>query len=291
MIDLHAHFVTESYVDAARAAGHATPDGMPNWPTWSVDAHLALMDAAGIERAVLSLSSPGVHLGDSVAARALARRMNAFAAGLPERFGHLAILPLPDVDGALAELSVAFDEGADGVVLLSNARGRYLGDPALDPLFAELDARRALVLLHPTSPVDTTAALGRPAPMVEFLFDSARSVADLLFADRLRRYPRIRWVLSHGGGVLPLLTHRMDLFGLMEGTVLDSAGQLAGCWVDTAGISDPESVPDRARLVYGSDFCFTPAFAVRAQAHALTDWRGRFAAGASALFREDATCP
>jgi 6-methylsalicylate decarboxylase len=129
MIDLHAHFLTESAVEAARAAGHTTPDGMPAGPTWSVDAHLALMDAVGIERAIVSLSSPGVHFGDDAAARALARETNAFAAGLPDRFGHLAILPLPDVDGALAELPVAFDEGAAGVVLLSNAAGSTSGRP------------------------------------------------------------------------------------------------------------------------------------------------------------------
>jgi 6-methylsalicylate decarboxylase len=123
--------------------------------------------------------------------------------------------------------------------------------------------------------------------MIEFLFDSARSVADLLFADRLRRYPRIRWVLTHGGGVLPLLADRMNLFGLMEGRMLDAAAQLADCWCDTAGTTDP---PDRPRLVYGSDHCFTPAFAVRAQAAALTDWRDRLAAGTRALFREDDPC-
>jgi hypothetical protein len=76
-------------------------------------------------------------------ARALARRCNELAADMiracPDRFGGFACLPLPDVDGALAELAYALDDlRLDGVVLFSNARGTYLGDPHFTPLFDEL---------------------------------------------------------------------------------------------------------------------------------------------------------
>jgi hypothetical protein len=98
---------------------------------------------AGIDVAVTSISTPGVHTGDDAAARALARRCNELAAELirdrPDRFGGFACLPLPDVDGALAELAYAFDGlRLDGVVLFSNARGIYLGDSRFTPLFEEL---------------------------------------------------------------------------------------------------------------------------------------------------------
>jgi 6-methylsalicylate decarboxylase len=306
LTDVHAHFLTDSYVAAAVAAGHTTPDGMPSWPTWSADEHLALMDGTGVERSLLSISSPGVHFGDDAAARTLARQTNLaaaeVAAGRADRFGHLAILPLPDVDGAVAEACRALDEeGAGGVVLLSNAGGVYPGAAALDPLFAELDARGALVLLHPTAaPHVEEVALGRPLPMIEFLFDSARAVTDLLFADRIRRHPRIRWVITHGGGVLPLLTDRLDLFSLLEPPAADAAPRcdtkeaLARCWFDSAGTPLPTQLPTLAatvgagdehwdRLVFGSDFCFTPAPVVAAQAMALREWRPRFVAGTAAL--------
>src|SRR5690348_17251051 len=86
------------------------------------------MDDASIDVAITSVSSPGVHVGDDARARSLARRCNELAGELiqarPDRFGGFAALPLPDVDGALEELSYAIDVlKLDGVVLFSNACG------------------------------------------------------------------------------------------------------------------------------------------------------------------------
>jgi hypothetical protein len=112
-IDVHAHYLTDRYRQAAEAAGHARPDGMPGLPRWSVQAALGMMDRFHIEAAILSVSSPGVHFGDNAAARALARSVNEEGARAvsdhPGRFGLFASLPLPDVDGALEELAYALD--------------------------------------------------------------------------------------------------------------------------------------------------------------------------------------
>ncbi len=128
-VDVHAHFVTDWYAAQASAAGHQLPDGMPTWPTWSAETHLELMDRSGIDAAVLSVSSPGVHFGDDSAARVLARRLNDFAASVvadhPSRFGWFASLPLPDVYGALAEIDYVFDAlGADGIILETTSTAR-----------------------------------------------------------------------------------------------------------------------------------------------------------------------
>jgi len=185
-VDVHAHFLTDAYVARARAAGHDVPDGMPGWPRWSPDEHLELMDRVGIDSAVLSVSSPGVHFGDDNAARALAREVNEAGAQIvrdhPGRFGLFASLPVPDVDDALAEIGYALDTlHADGVLLETNVHGVYLGNPALEPVFAELARRHATVLLHPASPPCwQQTALGRPRPMIEFIFDTARAVTDLV---------------------------------------------------------------------------------------------------------------
>jgi predicted TIM-barrel fold metal-dependent hydrolase len=168
LVDVHAHFLTNHYVQAAKDAGHLHPDGGPGWPTWSSARHLELMDQWGIATSILSISSPGVCFGDSAATSALARHVNDAGAEVrrahPGRFGHLASLPLPDVDAALKELEYAIDQlGSDGVTTETNTGGIYLGDPRHQPLLAELDRRRTPVFVHPTSPPNYQAvSLGRP---------------------------------------------------------------------------------------------------------------------------------
>ncbi|CAL9589312.1 hypothetical protein SUDANB58_05199 [Streptomyces sp. enrichment culture] len=286
-VDVHAHFVTDSYVRQARAAGHELPDGVPAWPGWSAKAHLELMDRNGIGTSFLSVSSPGVHFGDDAAARRLAREVNEDAARVaadhPGRFGFFASLPLPDVDGALTEIAYAFDElGADGVVLETNTHGVYLGDERLEPVFAELGRRRAVVFLHPTSPVCwERSALGRPRPMVEFVFDTARTVTDLLMAGTLERHPGLEVIVPHCGGALPVLADRingfMKLFLAREGAdAPDAVEQLRRLHYDMAGPAFPRQVPallglvDPDRLLYGSDYCWTPAHGVDAHIASVT---------------------
>ncbi|WP_425826952.1 amidohydrolase family protein [Streptomyces fractus] len=209
LIDVHAHFLTDAYVAAATAAGHAHPDGLAYWPTWSPEDHLKLMDEGSIATSVLSMSSPGTHFGDDTAARALTRQVNEYGASLvhdhPGRFGLFASLPLPDIEGSLTEIAYAFDElRCDGVALMTNVHGRYLGDAAFAPVWADLERRGAAVFVHPTSPPNPDpVSLGKPRAMLEFLFDSARTAADLSFAGVLTRYPGIRWVFTHGGGPAP----------------------------------------------------------------------------------------
>ncbi|MEU2491224.1 amidohydrolase family protein [Streptomyces sp. NPDC007883] len=280
-IDVHAHFVTDSYVAAARAAGVEHPDGMPGWPAWSAEEHLDMMKRSGIDKSYLSISSPGVHFWDDGEARALAREVNEFGARVrtedPQRFGLFASLPLPDVEGSLAEAAHALDIlGADGVVVETNHHGLYLGDPRFEPLWEELDRRSAVVFVHPTSaPHADELALGRPRPMLEFLFDTARTASDLLLRGVLARRPQIRWILTHGGGVLPLLADRMELFRTrVGGGAVDAPSaveQLGRLWYDMAGTPFPRQVPalgaafGTERLLYGSDYCWTPIDAVLAQ--------------------------
>jgi predicted TIM-barrel fold metal-dependent hydrolase len=284
LIDVHAHFVTDQYRDAAKAAGHQQPDGMPGWPSWDAATHLDLMDQWGTGTAMLSISSPGTHFGDDKAARALAREVNEFGAATaqahPGRFGHFASLPLPDVHGALSEARHALDVlGSDGVTTETNAEGRYLGDSAFDPLWRELDERGTVVFVHPTSPPCYEAvSLGRPRPMLEFIFDSARTASDLVFSGVLSRHPNIQWIFTHGGGALPLLAGRMELFRTVFGVGPDEASaqqQMRQLWFDMAGTPFPNQIPTLVdafgsdHLLYGSDYCWTPAEGTTAQVASL----------------------
>ncbi|MDX3071152.1 amidohydrolase family protein [Streptomyces sp. MI02-7b] len=280
-IDVHAHYITPSYREALTAAGHTRPDGMPAIPEWSPESALALMDETGVATAMLSVSSPGVSLGDAAAAATLARAVNEEGAAVvrehPRRFGLLASLPLPDVPAALAELGHALDVlGADGVILLTNYDGVYLGDSRFAPLMAELHRRETVVLLHPTSPVcGERTALGFPHPMVEFLFDSTRAVAELALRHVLERCPGIRFVVPHAGAALPVMADRIAVFAQMSGTGVDVLAALRALHYDVAGAALPRALPallslvDPDRLVYGSDYPFTPAPVVKDLAAAL----------------------
>jgi predicted TIM-barrel fold metal-dependent hydrolase len=126
-------------------------------PRWSRASALSFLDDAGIDVAITSISTPGVHSGDDAAARLLARRCNKLAAELirdrPDRFGGFACLPLPDVDGALAELAYALDDlQLDGVLLFSNACGVYLGDSQFTSLFDEPHGARPRFITRPGHP-------------------------------------------------------------------------------------------------------------------------------------------
>jgi predicted TIM-barrel fold metal-dependent hydrolase len=309
LIDVHAHFTTEAYIAAAKEAGLLEPDGMPEayWPRWSAEAHLELMRRHGIERSMLSISSPGVHFGDDSAAGELAQEVNDVAAGLvhahPGQFGFFASLPAPDIDGSLRELPRALDTlGAAGVILLTNSHGHYLGDELFAPLLAELDRREAVVFLHPTSTEDhATTDLGRPRPMIEFLFDTARTVIDYVLSGDAQRYPGIRLIVPHTGGVLPVLAERVELFRQIageSGTGPTVREQLRRFHFDLAGAPNATQLTaltefvSADRLLYGSDYAWTRPDAVASALDGLDTllklangpWREVVAANARALF-------
>ena len=213
-IDVHAHVFPDFYASAMRAAGVRDVDGWPN-PKWSVEAMFKAMDEHKIAVQMLSVSSPGVTYAEGRTAADLARRLNEFMAGLVEehapRLGSLAILPLPDVEASLAEIAHALDTlGMDGFGLLSNYRGVNLGDPKLDPVLAELNRRKAAVFVHPTiSPHWESFAVGIPAPVMEYTFDSTRMAQHLVMTGAKAKFLDVAIIVAHGGAMLPLSRQRL----------------------------------------------------------------------------------
>lgn len=268
-IDTHQHLIPPAYRALLDQRG-LTAGGWPT-PDWDPAAAIAMMDAESIATGILSLSAPGVHFGDDAEARALARAVNDYGAELvkdrPDRFGQFACLPLPDVDGALAEAAYAFDElHADGVVLLSNIHGRYLGDPAYEPLWAELDARAAVVFVHPTEP-PIPMLDGMPSPLLDYPFDTTRTAVHMVVHGVISRHTRIKVILSHAGGFLPYAAYRFLGAALFNpGTTPEGIGaDLRRFYFDTALSSTPTAMPsllafaDPAHITYGSDFPFAPS--------------------------------
>jgi predicted TIM-barrel fold metal-dependent hydrolase len=277
-IDVHAHYVPDGYRDALVAHGHGQPDGMPQIPDWSAAEHVAAMDRLGIETSLLSISSPGVCLGDGAAVVDLAREVNEegrrTVVDHPGRFGLLAALPLPDVDAALAEIAHCCDHlDVAGFAVLTNVGGTYLGDPELRPVFHELDRRRARLFVHPTSPPCWEhTSFGRPRPMLEFLFDTTRAVVDLVLGGVVAGHPGIELIVPHAGAALAMVADRVNVFSLLLGVdpSVDVLRDLGRLHFDLAGFPIPRQLdalltlttPDH--LHYGTDYPFTPEFAAEA---------------------------
>jgi len=275
-IDVHVHYVPDFYHKALEAAGEDTTDGVPV-PAWTPQAHLDTMDRMNTAVSMLTISSPGLHFGDDEAARQLTRRCNDYGAALvrdfPKRFGLLAAVPLPDIDGTLAEIDYAYDTlHADGLKLATHSRGLYLGDARLDPVFAELNRRKAVVVLHPQKPaaVPENVLEGYPIPMMEFLVDTTRAVVNMIMNRTLERYPDIKMVLPHAGAFLSVLpdrlTGRKKWFAPagQQGEAPNIHEALRHMYYDMAGYPVPGQLyallqlmgPDR--LLYGSDWPHTP---------------------------------
>src|SRR5260221_3721071 len=152
-IAVHRYIIPRVYFEAMRRAGIADPIPGVDYPDWDVQTTLAVMDRQGIATAIVSISDPGVYFGNVALARDLARQINEFSARLvadhPQRFGAFAVLPLPDVKAALWELEYALDTlKLDGIGLLTNYRGNYLGDDGLDGMLAELNGCKVEVLMN-----------------------------------------------------------------------------------------------------------------------------------------------
>ena len=274
-IDVHAHYLPESYRAALLDNGHGQPDGFPQIPAWSAEEHVAVMDRLGIATSLLSISSPGVHLADEAAARDCAREVNEAGRRAvvdhPGRFGLFASLPLPDVDAAMAEIAHCCDHlDVAGFTLLTNIGGTYLGDPAFQPVFRELDRRGARLFIHPTSPSCWKhTSLGRPRPMLEFFFDTTRAVVDLVLNGTVAKHPGIEFLIPHAGATLPMVADRVSVFArlLAVDPAVNVLRDLGRLHFDLAGFPVPRQLDALLTLTtlehlhYGSDYPFTPEFA------------------------------
>jgi 6-methylsalicylate decarboxylase len=209
-IDVHHHYVPPFYAEALAQRR------LSRAPKWSVQSSLADMDKAGVATSVLSLVPSGPWVGDIEESRKLARACNDYGAQLrrdnPGRFGLFAAIPLPDTEGSLREIEYAFDVlKADGIGLFTSYGDKYLGDAAFEPVFEELNRRRAVVYTHPLDPACcTNLADGVGTSTIEFAAETTRTIASLLFAGNgtALKCPDIRFIWSHSGGVLPFLIGR-----------------------------------------------------------------------------------
>jgi predicted TIM-barrel fold metal-dependent hydrolase len=257
-IDVHHHVLPPEYVDSS------TPVPIPD-----AKAQLEIMNGWSIRAAITSLT-PRVLQKNAHRLREVARRCNEFQAArvqkTPSRIGAFALLPLPDVDGALAEIGYALDAlHLDGVGLFSSVNDCYLGDPRLDPVFDELHRRKAIVFIHPThceAPEHTN--LRAPPFAVEYVFDTTRAIVNMMYNGTFKRFPDIRFIVAHGGGAVPYLAERI---AMMEGhrgakNVTGVISTLQSLYYEIASTTSRfalrslQELTDPTHILWGSDLPF-----------------------------------
>jgi aminocarboxymuconate-semialdehyde decarboxylase len=274
-IDVHAHYFPTDYLDLLEQIGNGEIElrspRAGSWPSTDDDLErrIEAMDRAGVDMQILSVAAGGPYLSDAAAATRAARAANdRYAEAVrrhPRRLAAFAVLPLPHVEPALAELTRAFDElGMVGVGICTVMAGKAPNDPDFDPVYAELDRRGAVLFVHPTagacgSPLLLRSGLGWPlgAPL-----EDAAAALGLLQTGFVRRFPNVRVIIAHLGGMLPFVTERLDhtVDRFMPGRGRPSE-ELKRFWYDTAN-GHPAALRCACdtlgvdRLVLGVDYPF-----------------------------------
>ena len=266
-IDVHHHIAPPGYSAALKSMmrGHAK---------WSPEASIEDMDKSGIATSITSLINPGMQAwsGDVAMSRKIAREANEYAARLgrdyPGRFGSFASIPFPDIEGSLREIEYALDTlKADGIYLWTSYGGKLLGDPDFFPILEELNRRKVVVYTHPATP----ACCAKIMPYIsinaiEGPVDTTRTMVSLMFQGGAARFPDIRWIFSHSGGVTPFLLSRFqrEEAGLKDKSPLPNGvmHELRKFYYDTAqgnhegALHALLAIIPPSQVLYGTDFPF-----------------------------------
>ena len=226
-IDTHSHWMPRVHLDAVHEllreqpalardySGMLTTAQHPDAPLVALEQRIAEMDECGVDVSVISLPPPAAaSFGSAATARRVASAANDAmldaAERHPGRFSILLALPLPDVEGSLAELDrVASHPLAQGVSALTNAETWSLDEPQFEDLWAAAAQRRLPLALHPAFDC-------RPAKYTDWtiggslhaVMSSSLGVARLVMSGMLDRVPALDVIVPHLGGTIPYLAQR-----------------------------------------------------------------------------------
>ena len=235
VVDVHTHMLSEAFVRLLRKHGGKYKvkkvlggqsgihrEGAPFMTLmpgmFDYEARIRAMDAAGVDLAIVTLTSPNVYWGSARASLEAARIMNDDMAAQqerhPGRIRFMCSLPWQHPKLALAELKRACGLGAVGVMVLANIDGASLTDRKFASIWKEIDRRGLPVLVHPTAPPGTReldVTRYNLIASVGFMFDTSLAVSRMIFDGFFDRYPKLKLIASHGGGALPYITGRLDI--------------------------------------------------------------------------------
>jgi predicted TIM-barrel fold metal-dependent hydrolase len=298
-IDVHHHFTPAEYLAFTAAhpgvggfgrgggRGRGGPGLGSALPGWKLEEDLDDMDKNGTATAILSITTPGFWFGSVEEVRKVSRACNDAAAKLrsdhPGRFGSFASIPMTDTDGALHEAEYSLDTlKADGIGLYSNYRDKWLGDSAFDPVYQELNRRKAIVYVHP---IEGACCMNLvkdvPDTVIEYGADTTRTIASLILSGSTTRFPDITWIFSHAGGMMPFVIERFvsgTKTEIVPGIVTKGQGEtppanvpkgvlyeIRKMYFDTAQSTNPvamralRTVVPMSQIVYGTDYWYRNA--------------------------------
>jgi aminocarboxymuconate-semialdehyde decarboxylase len=235
IIDVHTHMLSAAYLETMQGTADCpytvrenssgaraifrgdtafvtlTPE-MFDW-----DARIRDMDAAGVDVAIVSLTSPNVYWGGREVSTATAAAMNdamaSASAAAPGRIRYFASLPWQYEDAAIAELRRAHAGGAVGVMVLANIGRVPLTDQRFAAIWGEIDRLGLPVLVHPTTPPGLDAMSMADYHLVwstGFTFDTSLALARMIMDGFFDRYHKLTIIGAHAGGYLPFLISRLD---------------------------------------------------------------------------------
>jgi 6-methylsalicylate decarboxylase len=303
MIDVHLHLIPQFYRDAVYEAGGGPAIG--RYPDWTPALALELMDRHGIAVAINSLAQPGVGFLPAGKAASFARRCNDYAAELiaahPARFGCFGLVPMHDIDAAIAEARYCLEMlSFEGISLFASYGEKFLGDAAFDPLLAYLDAKAAVVHIHPgLHPSSRALVLPWPGFMIEYPFDTTRAAVNLLFSGALEQFADIKFILSHAGGTLPFLAWRLSVAPMIDKRLKPRSREeifagLGTFWYDNAlacgraPVAALSQIAAPDRILFGSDWPFCNAGVVAEEVADFTAPEFLDGATRAAIARENA---
>ena len=270
-IDVHHHIAPPDYIQELLPSRHLPPP----LANWTPEGSIETMDQGGVDVSLTSITLPGLWFGDLEQTRRLARLCNDYAAKLradhPGRFGMFVNLPIRDIEGSLAEIEYGMDElKADGVVMFTSYGDVWLGDPAYDPVYEELNRRKVVVYTHPMTPTCCENLVpGVVDAMIEYQTDTSRAIARVVFGGMAAKFPDIRIIWSHGGGTMPFLVDRFNRWAAHPDYAKDFPGGFLAAArkfiYDTAQVSNEsamlalKSVAQAENIAFGTDYPFLSA--------------------------------
>jgi 5-carboxyvanillate decarboxylase len=183
------------------------------------EARLAHMDAAGVDFAILSLTSPGVQVMPASEAVAFAAYANDWLADAiarhPDRFDGLAACAPQDPAAAAKEIERGVSAlGLKGVIINSHVQHEYLDDAKFWPIFEAAEALDVPIYLHPATPSDglikPMLARGLDGAIWGFSVETALHALRIIVAGVFDRFPKLQIILGHVGESIPFTLYRLD---------------------------------------------------------------------------------